>query len=129
MIRRLTAPLVALAVLVLAFTAAPAAEWDIQAAVAAGYVAQTVEEDGEEQTEWNPTVLSGIQFWRAGSIYGFTLGAATLPDEEQKTPRIAPCAAINLGTAGAQFFAAGCADSQNGGDNGLVGAFGFTAAF
>jgi hypothetical protein len=129
MIRRLTTPLVALALL---FVVTPAAaDWEPQLAVNAGYVAQTVEDPdtGEEATEWSPTALTGIQFFKTGSILGFSAGVATLPDEEQTTPRVAPYAAVHFGSSSVQFYAGGCYDSQNGGDNDLVATFGMTAAF
>lgn len=106
------------------------AGWDIQVAVNAGYVTQTtVDAAGEDVTEFSPTVLTGIQFWRAKSIWGFSVGTAGLPDEEQTTPRVAPYGAFHLGTKAAQFFLGACYDPQNGGGNDLVAAFGFTAAF
>jgi hypothetical protein len=107
------------------------ADWEPQFAVNAGYVAQTVEDPdtGEEATEWSPTALTGIQFFKTGSILGFSAGVATLPDEEQTTPRVAPYAAVHFGSSSVQFYAGGCYDSQNGGDNDLVATFGMTAAF
>jgi len=117
-------------VLALSLTQATAAGWDIQAAVNAGYVAQTTTDPaGEETTEFSPTVLSGIQFWRTGSIWGFSAGVAGLPDEEQTTPRVAPYVGIHLGEKNAQFYVGGCYDPQNGGGNDVAATFGFTAAF
>jgi len=136
MIRRLTAPLVALAFL-FAFTPTIAdpgsppspSGWDIQLAVNAGYVAQTTEDEaGEEETEFSPSVMTGIQAF-SGGYFGFSAGVAGLPDEGESTPRIAPYVALHFGTPDIQVGAGICFDSQHGGDNDLAGLLVLTAAF
>lgn len=104
--------------------------WDIQLAVNAGYTTQTfLDAAGQKETKFVPTGLSGIQFWRDKSIFGFSAGAAGLPDEGEKLPRVAPYGAFHLGTKDAQFFLGGDYDPQSKAKTkaGLV--FGFTAAF
>lgn len=104
--------------------------WTIQAAVNAGYTTQTfLDAAGQKETKFVPTGLAGIQFWRDKSIFGFSVGAAGLPDEQQSTPRVAPYGALHLGTADAQFFVGADYDPQNKAKSKAGFVFGFTAAF
>lgn len=109
---------------------APPHGWTIQAAVNAGYVGQSVTDEvtGKVHDEFTVTALSGIQFWRDRSIFGFSAGVAALPDEQENLPRVAPYLALHLGTADAQIFVGAAYDPQDP-DRTIRPTFGFTAAF
>jgi len=125
--------LLLLAIFALA-TVPVSADWDIKLAVSPGYIAQEVEDEaGEKQTDFNPVISTGIEFFRVpkvGSIgWGFSINAATVVDEGQENPSIIPCGMLHIGASNAQAYVGGCWDSQNGGSNEAVATLGFTAAF
>lgn len=88
--------------------------WTIQAAVNGGFVSQTVTDTaGKTHDEFTPTALTGIQFWRNKSIFGFSAGIAGLPDAQETLPRVAPYVALHLGTPDAQIFVGATYDPQS----------------
>ena len=125
--------LLLLAIFALA-TVPVSADWDIKLAVSPGYIAQEVtDETGENETEYNPIVSTGIEFYRVPALgrigFGFSLNAATVVDEGQETPSIIPCGMFHIGSATAQFYGGACHETRNGGENDVAATFGFTAAF
>ena len=119
-------------VLLLAAAPAVAQSWDVKATINAAYIAQeTLDESGEEVTEFVLGALTGIEFWRSSASsdigFGFSLELAGLPDEEQRTPRIVPGFAFHIGSEDLQGFGGVLLDSQD--ENGVVVMFGITAAF
>jgi len=77
--------------------AASVPSWSIGPALSATYTLQEVDAEGNVVRESVVSPAGGIDFWRTGSWFGFQVGALPLPDEEQRIPRIAPFAAIELG--------------------------------
>jgi hypothetical protein len=120
-----------IAIFVLFFvTPVMASPFTYQWATSAAYVAQEIEDDvGETSHESTLTVAEALEFWKAGSIWGFAVGAIGLPDEEQDTPRVAPFASFNLGGPTLKWSIGGAYDPQNGGDNNLVLVTGGTFSF
>lgn len=126
--------LILAAIVLIVFSAPAFAGWDIKLAVNPGYIAQEVEDEtGEKETEYNPIVSTGIEFYRVPALgrigFGFSLNAATVVDEGQESPGIIPCAMVHVGSETAQFYAGACHETRNGGENDIAATLGFTAAF
>ena len=113
---RFLAPLVALAALMLTFTPATAADWNISSATDVFYLVQEMEPDapGDEIDRTHQLAFAeGVNFQHLGFPVGLTIGIALLDDEEAGVPRAALAGLFNLGTEKVRWSIGALRDFQN----------------